>query len=69
MTTLAGRAGQLGSADGTGADARFAFSAVVDFEEGIHIGMTVDAAGNVWLTDGGNRVVRRMFSRSASTSR
>src|SRR5947208_1845207 len=44
VTTLAGAAGRAGSADGTGAAARF-----VDPQ-----GVAVDGAGNLYVTDGGN---------------
>ncbi|MGZ7042366.1 MAG: hypothetical protein ACXVH7_11295, partial [Thermoanaerobaculia bacterium] len=48
VSTFAGRAGQSGSADGAGSDARF------DFPSGV----AVDAAGNVWIT--GNQTIRKI---------
>ena len=41
VTTLAGLAGSLGSADGTGSAARFNYPA----------GVAVDSAGNVYVAD------------------
>jgi sugar lactone lactonase YvrE len=50
VTTFAGLAGQVGSADGTGAAARF------DQPEGI----AVDSGGNVFVADFLNRVIRKI---------
>ena len=50
VTTLAGLAGSSGSADGTGSAARF------DNPEGI----AVDAGGNLFVSDGGNRAIRKV---------
>jgi len=50
VSTLAGLAGEPGSADGTGAAARF------DGPTGI----AVDAAGNVFVADTGNHTIRRI---------
>jgi streptogramin lyase len=50
VTTVAGSAGVTGYADGVGAAVRFAS---VD-------GLTVDGAGNVYIADAGNHVVRRL---------
>jgi hypothetical protein len=50
VTTLAGTAGMRGSADGTGAAARF------DEPEDV----TTDGAGNVYVADGSNNVVRKI---------
>ena len=50
VTTLAGTAGGLGSADGTGAAARFNYPA----------GLAVDGAGNVLVADTGNHTIRKI---------
>jgi sugar lactone lactonase YvrE len=48
VTTVAGRAGQIASADGTGNAARF----------NEPYGVAVDASGNVYLSDTGNHTIR-----------
>ncbi|MGA2748165.1 MAG: hypothetical protein ABSG59_05250 [Verrucomicrobiota bacterium] len=50
VTTLAGLAGNAGSADGTGSAARFHFPA----------GMAVDSAGNLYVADHQNSTIRKM---------
>ncbi len=50
MTTLAGTAGQSGSADGTGGAARF----------GSPTGMAVDSAGNVYVADSSAATIRKI---------
>lgn len=50
VTTLAGHAGLVGSADGAGADARFSGPT----------GVAVDGAGNVYVTDNRNSTVRKI---------
>ena len=50
FTTIAGRAGTSGSADGAAADARF----------NRPFGVTVDSAGNVFVTEGLNHLVRKI---------
>jgi sugar lactone lactonase YvrE len=50
VTTLAGAAGQTGSSDGPGPDARF----------NVPRGVAVDAAGNVYVTDRENHTIRRI---------
>lgn len=49
-TTIAGLAGFFGSADGTNSDARFLYPQ----------GITIDAAGNLYVSDGGNATIRRV---------
>jgi hypothetical protein len=50
VTTLAGTAGMAGSADGTGAAARFNSPS----------GAAVDSAGNVYVADQNNQIIRRV---------
>jgi hypothetical protein len=50
VTTLAGAAGTVGTADGTGADARFNRPR----------GIAVDRSGNVYVADTGNHTIRRI---------
>lgn len=50
VTTLAGLAGTAGSADGLGAEARFASPS----------GIAVDSAGNVYIGDSGNNTIRKV---------
>ena len=50
VTTFAGAAGQIGSADGQGAAARFAFPEAI----------AADAAGNVYVGDGDNFTIRKI---------
>jgi sugar lactone lactonase YvrE len=50
VTTFAGAAGQLGSANGAGAAARFRFPT----------GVAVDGAGNVFVADSRNATIRRI---------
>lgn len=50
VTTMAGSAGQSGSTDGTGSDARFNYPK----------GLAIDAAGNVLVADTGNHTIRRI---------
>ena len=54
VTTLAGRAGNSGSADGTNSTARFDFSG---FGGG---GVTVDSAGSLYVADAGNETIRKV---------
>ena len=49
VTTLAGRAGQVGSADGTGSEARF----------NLPQGVAVDSAGNVYVGDDDNNRITK----------
>jgi len=48
VTTVAGN-GQVGSADGTGTEARFSEPS----------GMTIDPAGTIWIADTGNSCIRK----------
>jgi len=50
VTTLAGTAGAIGSADGAGSAARFNFPC----------GVAVDGAGNVYVADTGNNAIRKV---------
>jgi len=58
VTTLAGTAGSIGSADGTGSAARF-FSP---------IGIAVDTAGNVFVSDTFNSTIRKVTSAGVVTT-
>jgi sugar lactone lactonase YvrE len=58
VTTLAGRAGLRGSADGVGSGARFAYPS----------GVALDAAGNLFVADSGNNSVRRLDVRSGAVT-
>ncbi len=58
VTTLAGAAGQTGSADGTGAAARF-------FRPG---GIAGDGAGNLYVADSSNNTVRKVVIATGAVS-
>jgi hypothetical protein len=58
VTTLAGAAGAFGSADGTGAAARFGFPG----------GVAVDSAGNVYVADTGNSAIRKVTPTGTTTT-
>jgi len=58
VTTLAGTAGMLGSADGTGAEARFSFPT----------GLAVDGNGNVYVADNGNVTIRKVTADGVVTT-
>ena len=58
VTTLAGRPGEQGSADGSGREARFRSPS----------GVAVDGAGNVYVADAGNHTVRKITSSGAVTT-
>src|SRR6185436_3909057 len=58
VTTLAGTGGVAGSADGTGAAARFNFPASVG----------VDAAGNVYIADASNNTLRKVTPAGVVTT-
>jgi sugar lactone lactonase YvrE len=58
VTTLAGTAGAAGSADGTGAAARFHFPD----------GVAVDSAGNVYVADTSNHTIRKVTAAGVVTT-
>jgi len=58
VTTLAGTAGMQGSADGTGAAARFNHPG----------GVVVDSAGNLYIADTGNSIIRKVTPTGTTTT-
>jgi sugar lactone lactonase YvrE len=58
VTTLAGAAGMLGSADGTGAAARFYYTT----------GVAVDSAGNLYVSDHYNHTIRKITAAGVVTT-
>ncbi len=58
VVTLAGSAGQVGSADGTGSDARFNYPT----------GVAVDTAGHVYVADQANHTIRQITPAGAVTT-
>lgn len=58
VTTLAGAAGQFGVTDGQGATARFNFPQ----------GVGVDSAGNLYVADSNNRIIRKITSTGGVTT-
>jgi len=61
VTTLAGSAGQAGSADGVGADARFGFP-WGGFGCGPPSGVASDGAGNLFVADLYNKTIRKIVT-------
>ena len=59
VTTLAGTAGVVGSADGAGAAARF---------RNPFIGIAADTAGNLFVADSGNQTIRKITSTGVVTT-
>jgi sugar lactone lactonase YvrE len=58
VTTLAGQAGTVGSADGTGAAARFSHP----------FGIAIDSGGNVYVTDAFNHTIRKVTPAGVVTT-
>jgi hypothetical protein len=58
VTTLAGAAGQIGSTDGAGGNARFSYP----------YGIAADGAGNLYIADTGNGTVRKVAIGSGAVS-
>jgi sugar lactone lactonase YvrE len=58
VTTLAGTANKIGSADGTGAAASFTDP----------LGIAVDSTGNVFVADNGNDTIRKVTAAGAVTT-
>jgi len=58
VTTLAGSAGVIGSADGTGSAARFNFPR----------GVATDSSGNVYVSDTSNHILRKITPAGAVTT-
>jgi len=58
VTTLAGRSGSAGSADGSGTNAQFR----------VPYGIAVDAAGVVFVVDHGNHTIRRVSAEGVVTT-
>jgi sugar lactone lactonase YvrE len=58
VTTIAGSAGNAGSSDGTGGNARF----------GSPAGVAVDSSGNIYVSDTGNNTIRKISPSGAVTT-
>jgi hypothetical protein len=66
VTTLAGKAGVAGFADGTGSAARFSFNTLIRNTGGGYV--VVDSAGNLYVPDYGNYTIRRGYPPLVITS-
>jgi len=67
VTTLAGEAGQRGSSDGTGAQARFDLpDSGLQFNDAS--GLATDGAGNVYVADTNNHTIRRITPEGVVTT-
>lgn len=58
VSTVAGKAGEAGSADGAGVDARFAAP----------MGLVTDAGGNLYVADTGNHTLRKVSASGMVTT-
>ncbi len=73
VTTVAGRAGERGSADGTGGAARFAFNYGPAFffdyyNSGDHGGLVADREGNIYVADYYNSTIRKVTADGVVTT-
>lgn len=66
VTTIAGRSGSAGYANGPGRDARFNFS--YGHFDVVPVGIAIDHAGNVLVSDNGNRSIRRITPEGVVTT-
>ena len=60
VTTLAGRAGRHGYADGFADEALFGADPALGFEQSRALGLAIDGEGNVIVADSGNHAIRRI---------
>ncbi|OFW28432.1 MAG: hypothetical protein A3G76_04800, partial [Acidobacteria bacterium RIFCSPLOWO2_12_FULL_65_11] len=58
VTTLAGQAGSIGNADGSGSTARFM----------VPLGLSIDSAGTLYLADSGNSTIRKVSPAGVVTT-
>ncbi|HEY1662175.1 MAG TPA: choice-of-anchor Q domain-containing protein [Verrucomicrobiae bacterium] len=64
VTTLAGTSGVTGTNDGTGANAMFGYNFYYPGPSGV----TVDANGNLYVTDNGNNTIRKITQSGVVTT-